>query len=232
MKNIFKFMGVALIACSLIMVSCKKDDENSSNDSTPVTPGPGPQPQQGSYTLQLDNESINWGYVDAKAYESEGTWAMASFQAAVSMTSESANFPYFVTVFYAGNTQSGTAVMALCDFFENASYATELYYETALQASSGYMGDYQLDDITNYDFGTFDATAHTLTCNYSLVFYDYMGWQHALEAACAAHDMTLEDYRALSSNDPIRQQIYNEADAETDKKNVEFALNNYPFVLQ
>ena len=28
MKNIFKFMGVALLACSMIMVSCKKDDEN------------------------------------------------------------------------------------------------------------------------------------------------------------------------------------------------------------
>ncbi len=33
MKNIFKFMGVALLACSMIMVSCKKDDENDTNES-------------------------------------------------------------------------------------------------------------------------------------------------------------------------------------------------------
>lgn len=33
MKNIFKFMGVALLACSMIMVSCKKDDDSSSNES-------------------------------------------------------------------------------------------------------------------------------------------------------------------------------------------------------
>lgn len=29
MKNIFKFMGVALLACSMIMVSCKKDDDTN-----------------------------------------------------------------------------------------------------------------------------------------------------------------------------------------------------------
>lgn len=28
MKNIFKFMGIALMACSLTMVSCSKDEEN------------------------------------------------------------------------------------------------------------------------------------------------------------------------------------------------------------
>ena len=33
MKNIFKVMGVALLACSMIMVSCKKDDDSSSNES-------------------------------------------------------------------------------------------------------------------------------------------------------------------------------------------------------
>lgn len=33
MKNIFKVMGVALLACSMIMVSCKKD-ENEDNNNT------------------------------------------------------------------------------------------------------------------------------------------------------------------------------------------------------
>jgi hypothetical protein len=39
MKNIFKFMGVALLACSMIMVSCKKDDENSNESKLTVNHG-------------------------------------------------------------------------------------------------------------------------------------------------------------------------------------------------
>lgn len=39
MKNIFKFMGVALLACSMIMVSCKKDDENSNESKLSVNHG-------------------------------------------------------------------------------------------------------------------------------------------------------------------------------------------------
>lgn len=39
MKNIFKFMGVALLACSMIMVSCKKDDENSNESKLSVKHG-------------------------------------------------------------------------------------------------------------------------------------------------------------------------------------------------
>ena len=29
MKNIFKMMGIALLACSMVMVSCKKDDDKT-----------------------------------------------------------------------------------------------------------------------------------------------------------------------------------------------------------
>lgn len=39
MKNIFKVMGVALLACSMIMVSCKKDDENSTESKMSVKHG-------------------------------------------------------------------------------------------------------------------------------------------------------------------------------------------------
>ena len=38
MKNIFKVMGVALLACSMIMVSCKKD-ENSDNGGSTIADG-------------------------------------------------------------------------------------------------------------------------------------------------------------------------------------------------
>ena len=37
MKNIFKLMGVALMACSL-MVACGSDENEDPVDTTPVTP--------------------------------------------------------------------------------------------------------------------------------------------------------------------------------------------------
>ena len=227
MKNIFKFMGIALMACSLTMVSCNKDDDDTNTPDTPDTP------VAGSYTLKVNNENHNWGYVNAKAYESQGQWGMSAFQAAVSMSNENVEFPYFFTVFYAGrNNQTGEDLMALCDFFENAQYATELYYQTALDdGNGGMMGDYQLDNITNYDFGTFDATNHTITCSYSLVMYDYMGWQYALTAALEAAGYTVQDWNSGAISDAERETIYNTADAETNKVNIEFALNNYAFVL-
>ena len=230
MKNIFKFMGIALMACSLTFVSCNKDDDDTNTPNTPDTPD---TPEAGSYTLKLNNQSYNWGYVDAKAYESNGQWGMSAFQAAVSMSNENVEFPYFFTVFYAGqNNQTGENLMALCDFFQNAQYATELYYQTALDdGNGGMMGDYQLDNITNYDFGTFDATNHTITCSYSLVMYDYMGWQYALTAALEAAGYTVQDWNSGAISDAERETIYNTADAETNKVNIEFALNNYAFVL-
>ncbi len=227
MKNIFKFMGIALMACSLTMVSCNKDKDDDTN--TPDTPA------DGSYTLNVNNENHNWGYVDAKAYESQGQWAMSAFQAAVSMSNEEVVFPYFVCPFLAGrNNQTGESLMAPSAFYQNANYAVELFYESMLQGSDGNpMGDYQIDDIPNYNFGSFDATNHTITCNYSFVFYNYMEWQYALTAALEAAGYTVQDWNTQGAiEDAQRQSIYNTADAETTKIPVEFALNNYAFAVQ
>ena len=47
MKNIFKVMGVALLACSMIMVSCKKDENGDEPEN----------PTQSSFTFNFNNQN-------------------------------------------------------------------------------------------------------------------------------------------------------------------------------
>ncbi len=233
MKNIFKFMGIALMACSLTFVSCSKD-ENEDTPNDPQNPQNPVNPEQpASYTLTVDGVNPNWGYVSAKAYDQDGQWGMGAFQAAVSMSNDNVQFPYFFTVFYAAkNNQTGENLMVLCDFLDNVQYATELYYEEALDDGQGnMMGDYQLEDITNYNFGTFDATKHTISCSYSLVMYEYMAWQTAIQEAITAAGYTVADWNNGVIPQEERQAMAAAADAAANHANVEFSLTNYPFVV-
>ena len=58
MKNIFKMMGIALLACSMIMVSCKKDDDN--NES-----GQGGQGGSSSVNITFNGVAQNTPVTDA-----------------------------------------------------------------------------------------------------------------------------------------------------------------------
>lgn len=53
MKNIFKFLGIAVLACGM-MVSCGKDNPEEGTDTTPVTP---PTPTYGDFTVTFDGNS-------------------------------------------------------------------------------------------------------------------------------------------------------------------------------
>lgn len=217
MKNIFKMMGVALLACSMIMVSCKKDDSSDTSD--------------GGFTLKIDNESHSWNFSKAQALDQDGTWVLGVFQASVGQDEEGmVQFPYFFTAFYAAtHQQTGENLMVICDFV-NGSYSTELYYETYVEYGEDYIGDYQLEDFNSYDFGTFDATAHTLTCNYDMKFYDYVGWNYAIATELQAHGYTVEDWNAGNVIPEAEQEeIFNAADANTEKKNVVLGMKNYQF---
>ena len=53
MKNIFKFLGLAVLACGM-MVACGNDTPEEGNDTTPVNPNP-PAPQE-SYKINYLSE--------------------------------------------------------------------------------------------------------------------------------------------------------------------------------
>lgn len=57
MKNIFKFLSIALVAGAL-MVACNPDDENGTTDTTGNNPQPQPQPQvEDGYVITMDGAS-------------------------------------------------------------------------------------------------------------------------------------------------------------------------------
>ena len=66
MKNIFKFMGIALMASAMIMTSCKKDEDKT---NTPDNPQPG----QASCTITWDGAAANTGVIDGYMYSSQST---------------------------------------------------------------------------------------------------------------------------------------------------------------
>ena len=66
MKNIFKFMGIALMASAMIMTSCKKDEDKT---NTPDNPQPG----QASCTITWDGAAANTGVIDGYMYSSTST---------------------------------------------------------------------------------------------------------------------------------------------------------------
>ena len=61
MKNIFKFMGIALMACSLTFVSCNRDDDDDTN--TPVNPNP--QPGGASIAVTWDGAAQDIQFISA-----------------------------------------------------------------------------------------------------------------------------------------------------------------------
>lgn len=75
MKNIFKLMGIALLASSMILVSCKKDEENNENNNNnnepTVTNG-----------IKVTFGDVNWTAADilGEEYASYGLLSIGAFK--------------------------------------------------------------------------------------------------------------------------------------------------------
>ena len=67
MKNIFKFLGIAVLACGM-MVSCGKDNPEEGTDTTPVTP---PAPQR-SFTVTYGSTNLDITSFQAVNHSDEG----------------------------------------------------------------------------------------------------------------------------------------------------------------
>lgn len=143
MKNIFKFMGIALMACSLTMVSCSKD-ENDNNDS-----GSG----EGGSTNTDPSVTVNFGGAD------QGT--MGGIQALYASNYSIVIFDFFADAnqsfpgveLYLASTASGETTstydestrsldggdLSICEFYE----------ETALTNGQSQFGDWWAKTATS-----------------------------------------------------------------------------------
>lgn len=104
MKNIFKLMGIALLASSMILVSCKKDEENNENNNNnepTVTNG-----------IKVTFGDANWTAADilGEEYASYGLLEIGAF-----VNYESSTTPYVQG--YLPNSVRSTTHVAQQDYY-------------------------------------------------------------------------------------------------------------------
>lgn len=152
MKNIFKIMGLALIAGSLMFTACKKD-ETDTNDTT--NNNREPETYVASVAATLDGTAL-----DVNEYkfmgESNGTYIPLI---AKRFEGNSFYFPGFY-LYISGSSKDDVTI-------EDIDLYNETYYEMG-----GYSyGDWQLDEVSSVECTVFDATTMRFSANVAATMY-------------------------------------------------------------
>ena len=178
MKNIFKVMGVALLACSMVMVSCKKDDDKDGGSS--ITEG---------INVTFDGQNWTAAENDCGYYSGAGAIVLSGAQ------NEGQYFPSFGEALYATATGSWTESTTDGSFAQDATHVyCEYYEETALtnQAQTVIYGDWwalqATTEITNIDLTalTVSAKANGTMFNAAEAYLDGTGIDGASTANYSA----------------------------------------------
>lgn len=217
MKNIFKFMGIALMASAMIMTSCKKDEDKT---NTPDNPQPG----QASCTIIWGGAAANTGVIDGYMYSSQNT--VYILNAAAGLENDNYTFPLYRFGFDLDtDPQYGCALTAKYTYGQqyngNDLWPTDVieeeYYESQYDQTLGIIGDWWLDRYTTQqDFSMtnaqFDATTRTLSASITVSMFSYSD---------------VAGY--IAGIDQPTDEDYNTALAQAEKKNLGLTMNNYVF---
>lgn len=251
MKNIFKFMGIALMATSLL-VACKNDpEEEDPIDTTPGEVNP-PAPQQGTLEITWNGQAQEIGDIIAKAdntyLESEdgnnpyvlqidackgvdnnGDIIFPEFIAAfAAMPNGKMYAPYNVPInlSYQGQTIQTTLEELL---------PTEVYETAGIQLGNTLYADYQFYGPNAQPmFSDFDATRLIANCE---VNYKFASFGDVIAALQAFTFDTTGMAAQLANNDSTIYKAYLEAASAAEeaaitnatKKDMVMKLTNYIF---
>lgn len=171
MKNIFKLMGIALLASSMILVSCNKEEENGGNGN-----GGNNAPTDNYYKVTFNGDSwyaaktifidhTNEGYVTNYALKN------AADEAYINDEADELNAPYVY-----GFLESTTGSFTYAQTYDRMSYVDgqTVYYEGDDNNQPGYYGKWQtvsssfVENIT-----AIDLNAHTMSATWSCNVYDF-----------------------------------------------------------
>ena len=206
MKNIFKFMGIALMASAMIMTSCKKDEDKT---NTPDNPQPGQ----------------DTGVIDGYMYSSQST--VYILNAAAGLENDNYTFPlYRFGLDLDTDPQYGCALTAKYAYgqqqingnkFWPTDVIEEVYYESPNDRTLGIIGDWWLDVYTTQQDlsmtnAQFDATTRTLSASITVSMFSYAD---------------VDGY--IAGIDQPTDEDYNTALAQAEKKNLGLTMNNYVF---
>lgn len=184
MKNIFKFLSIALVAGAM-MVACEKDPENGTTDTTGNTPvNPQPQPQERGVNVTFGSETWTAGDVTAIYGTVQAGWS--AFQ--VTAYKETGALPAFMLL--SKLEQGSQTVNAIIETVSDTTYGDYTavtgydneyvnlqYYDSqeALQYTQGQRGDYGMLNAT-VNVTAYDATAMTLTANVTAQMWNWFSW--------------------------------------------------------
>lgn len=212
MKNIFKMMGIALLACSMVMVSCKKDDDKTTDQG-----GQGGDTGTSGLTIKWDGANQTLGFKDA--YQSSNSEKLFIVDAAKALSGENLEFPYFTTCFW-NSDQYGFLIAGEFSFTSEGQqvdgqslFPTEVYTDGGYTSGENTYGEYQWAWCNNENYSSFDATTLKANINVNMTFYELMEYAAAYQAM--GQPTSWEEYQALI--------------AECDPKEMELVLNNYAF---
>lgn len=187
MKNIFKIMGLALIAGSLMFTACKKDETDTNNDTT--NNNQNPETYVASVAATLDGTAL-----DVNEYkfmgENNGTYIPL-----IAKRFEGNNF-YFPG-FYLYITGTSKEDVAIEDI--------DLYNETYLTMDGYSYGDWQLEEVSNVECTVFDATTMRFSANVAATMYSLSDLAdfyetHGEEEEPGEGDVRVQNFTASVSN--------------------------------
>lgn len=169
MKNIFKLMGVALMACTLL-VACNKD--NDENDTTPQEP-------TGPVVIKWGGEYQTIGFTDA--YYGYPATTIHVLDAAKGVDGENYVFPLFRFGFDLDtDPQYGCTLSAHWAYGEqringNNLAPTEVFDSVAI---NGNRGDWQIVEDADFVAGyQFDGNSHTFTGEITVKMFSWLDYQ-------------------------------------------------------
>jgi len=174
MKNIFKFMGIALMACSLTMVSCNKDkdDEGGSTAANTATVNFGGNEWEATVGQASTANYAQYGIVQYMLFKTEGNYPAVNLMisgnpgsySATSEVGEAEPNDYYPNGYNYYNWGGGYDL-----------YRVDYLNSGAVQTQQGVRGDWAAKSA-ELTVSAFDANSMTASFNLTAVMYDFAGW--------------------------------------------------------
>lgn len=233
MKSIFKFMGIALMATSL-MVACTKDEPADTNtDDTTSTntqdPQDDPQPQGPAnvFTLTWNGESKAMAFKVAQKMNNQLYGFMAYENSTNGQPEGFAMKMYFMYQASTGKIYSVNEGLELTlsdgskcwsgdylpsDVFEQGGYndTNSVTGRPEVRGDYRFLGFLSVDENTGIGgvYGAFDATQNRLTCTLNMRYYSYAAWRtlyDALDPEAADFDTQVDNlkYQVTDTKDLV-----------------------------
>ncbi|MBR1766345.1 MAG: hypothetical protein IJ745_04815 [Bacteroidales bacterium] len=211
MKNIFKFMGIALMACSLTLVACSKDDDDNTTDpDTPVNPNP--NPGQSVFKLTWDGSEPTLGFTNTKSNGS-----ITLIEAARALNGDNVEYPYFCTWY--GVTTTNQLYLthliqmqdgSLLSEYDDNAYASIVVIDGYVEIGGDSYPDYHYDYVKNSTiFGAWDANTYTVdNADMYIEYYELetyisaVQYQMGVADVQSVDDLTDDDWNAIWNNVP------------------------------